>query len=294
MQRTRTSLPKAPFSADGIDCAGGSGRSDCPDHPVIMTVAASDSGGGAGIQADLKTVTALGGFGISVLTALTAQNGAEVRGIHPIPTDFILQQLQTLRDGFPIRAAKTGMLYSAEVIDALAAELRTRGFPLVVDPVSVSQSGFRLLREDAVECLSKNLLPQADLLTPNRPEAEMLTGMRIAGSNDVDRAGKILLDRGARAVLIKGGHFSEYDTQQTITDWLILPGREAKPIPHPRVDTTNTHGTGCTLSAAAATFLGFGKSLEDAVIEAQRYLTRALERGFNPGTGSGPPNFSLV
>ena len=260
-------------------------------HPVILTIATSDSGGGAGVQADIKTVTSLGGFGTSVFAALTAQNGAEVRGIHAVPTDFIRLQLQTVRDGFPVRAAKTGMLFSAEIMDALADELAGKDFPLVVDPVSVSQSGYQLMQDDAVEHMIRRIVPLADLLTPNRPEAELLSGVPIAGSADVEKAAAVLLEKGAGAVLIKGGHLSEYDNERTIVDWLALPGQKPMPLAHERIDTSDNHGTGCTLSAAIATFLGFGNTLEDSIRKAQEYLGRALAAGFNAGIGAGSPNF---
>lgn len=260
-------------------------------HPVILTIATSDSGGGAGVQADIKTITSLGGFGTSVFAALTAQNGAEVRGIHAVPTDFIRLQLQTVRDGFPVRAAKTGMLFSAEIMDALADELADKDFPLVVDPVSVSQSGYQLMQDDAVEHMVRRILPLADLLTPNRPEAELLSGVSIANSADVEKAAAVLLEKGAGAVLIKGGHLSEYDNERTIADWLVLPGQKARPLAHARIETSDNHGTGCTLSAAIATFLGFGNTLEDSIIKAQEYLGRALAGGFAAGIGAGSPNF---
>ena len=148
-----------------------------PTPPCILTIAGSDSGGGAGIQADLKTITVIGGFGMSVITALTAQNGVGVAGIHAPEPGFVGLQLKTVREGFPIAAAKTGMLFSAEIIEAVEAGLQGREFPLVVDPVCVSQSGQRLLREDAVNALRWHILPKADLLTPNRPEAELLADM---------------------------------------------------------------------------------------------------------------------
>jgi hydroxymethylpyrimidine/phosphomethylpyrimidine kinase len=262
-------------------------------HPVILTIATSDSGGGAGIQADLKTITALGGFGTSVLVALTAQNGAEVRGIHALPEEFIRLQLQTVRDGFAVRAAKTGMLYAAGIMKTLARELAAKDFPLVVDPVSVSQSGYRLLREDAEETLVRDILPLALCLTPNKFEAELLSGRTIAGISDVAGAAAVLLDKGAQSVLIKGGHFPGSDTEKTIVDWLALPGRPLLPLAHARVDTGNNHGTGCTLSAAIAFFLGLGRTLEDSIRLAQDYLTRALEAGYAPGIGAGSPDFML-
>jgi hydroxymethylpyrimidine/phosphomethylpyrimidine kinase len=262
-------------------------------HPVILTMAASDSGGGAGIQADLKTITALGGFGTSVLTALTAQNGAEVRGIQALPEEFVRLQLQTVRDGFAVRAAKTGMLHSAGIMRVLARELAGKDFPLVLDPVSVSQSGFRLLREDAVETLVREMLPLALCLTPNKFEAELLSGRSISGISDLAGAAAALLDKGPQAVLIKGGHFPQAEGQESITDWLALPGRPLLALPHARVETANNHGTGCTLSAAMAVFLGLEHTLEDSVRLAQNYLTRALKAGYAPGLGAGSPDFML-
>lgn len=261
-------------------------------YPVILTIAGSDSGGGAGIQADLKTMTALGGYGASVITALTAQNGAEVRGVHETPPDFVLLQLEAVLEGFPVRAAKTGMLASAPIIEVLASALeKKKDFPLVVDPVCVSQSGYRLLREDAEQALARRMLPLADVLTPNKPEAELLSGMSIEDASGVAEAVRRLQVMGAKAVLIKGGHFAEYAGQERMIDWLGLPGAELLPMPHSRVDTGNNHGTGCTLSAALATYLGMGLPLPAAVRKAQDYLTRALDTSFCPGIGAGPPNF---
>ena len=262
-------------------------------HPVILTIATSDSGGGAGVQADLKTITALGGFGTSVFAALTAQNGAEVRGIHAVPPDFVTLQLQTVLDGFPVKAAKTGMLFSSELIETVAQGLSGKLFPLVVDPVSVSQSGYKLLRDDAVEYLIRRIIPLADLLTPNKPEAELLSGIAIESSGDVHKAAAVLLDKGAKAVLIKGGHFSEYDNEHTIVDWLALPGKPLQALPHERVATTDNHGTGCTLSAAIATFLGHGRTLQDSIAAAQDYLTRALASSYAAGIGAGSPDFMV-
>ena len=259
-------------------------------HPVVMTVAGSDSGGGAGIQGDLKTIMALGGFGVSVITALTAQNGAEVRGIHETPADFVTLQLATVLDGFPVRAAKTGMLFSASIMEALAGVLRDKNFPLVVDPVCVSQSGYRLLREDAVEALRSLMIPLADLLTPNKPEAELLAGLSIDKPEHVGQAMERLYAMGAKAVLLKGGHFPEYEGKDSIVDWLGLPGEEPLPLAHVRVDTPNNHGTGCALSAALATFLALGRPLRQAVISAQQHLSQALAASYNPGIGAGPPN----
>lgn len=255
--------------------------------PNILTIAGSDSGGGAGIQADLKTIAALGGYGMSVISALTAQNGLGVTAIHDPGADFVARQLNTVLEGFPVAAAKTGMLFSALTIECVADILGARSFPLVVDPVSVSQSGSPLLRDDAVEALKARMLPLADLLTPNRPEAAMLSGMRLDSADDIEAVGKRLLDMGPKAILIKGGHF---ESPITVTDWLFVPGEDPAPLRQAHVESRNTHGTGCTLSAAIALGLGRGLPLRVAVTKAQEYLNLALRRSYNPGKGIGPPN----
>lgn len=269
--------------------AGAAADQRAQEYPVVLTIAGSDSGGGAGVQADIKTITVLGGFATVAHAALTAQNGAGVLGIHEVPVDFLLLQIKAVRDGFPVKAAKTGMLASVPIIEALARELADRDFPLVIDPVCVSQSGFRLLREDAEGAVRRLMLPLADLLTPNRPEAELLAGMPIADMADAKKALDRLHGLGAGAVLLKGGHFE--GGGESMTDWLSLPGEEPVSLTHARVETGNNHGTGCTLSAAIATYLAKGNSLRDAVVAAQDYLTRALANSFNPGIGAGPPNF---
>lgn len=258
--------------------------------PNILTIAGSDSGGGAGIQADLKTIMALGGYGMSVITALTAQNGEGVLGIHAPDPEFILLQLRAVREGFPVSAAKTGMLFSAPVICAVAGALRERDFPLVVDPVCVSQSGSRLMQEDAIEALKAELLPCCDLLTPNRPEAEALTGISLADKAGILAAGEALLHMGPRAVLIKGGHM---ESRSVVTDYLFVPGCGPRSLAQPKVDTTNNHGTGCTLSAAIATNLGKGLPLSVAISNAQEFLNRALRHSYAPGRGCGPVNHSV-
>ena len=255
--------------------------------PNILTIAGSDSGGGAGIQADLKTIMALGGYGMSVITALTAQNGLGVSGIHAPEPEFAVQQLRAVLDGFPVAAAKTGMLFSAGIIQALAAELRQTSFPLVVDPVSVSQSGSALLRPDAVEALKAEMIPLCTLLTPNRPEAEMLAGMPINNADDAFTAAEKLIGMGAKAVLVKGGHM---ESSVVVTDCLLIKGEAPKTLPQPKVETTNNHGTGCSLSAAIATGLGKGLPLSVAVKQAQEFLNLALRKSYAPGKGCGPVN----
>ena len=254
--------------------------------PCLLTIAGSDSSGGAGIQADLKTFTVLGGYGASVLTALTAQNTQGVQDILPLPEAFVVRQLRSVLDDLPIAAAKTGMLFSADLIRALARELQNKTFPLVVDPVCVSKSGHNLLLPEAVETLKTLFLPLADLITPNRPEAELLAQMTIADETDVPEALERLLALGPKAVLLKGGHFSG----EILTDWLAIPGQQPRAFQHPRLSNQNTHGTGCTLSAAITAGLGRGLDLETAVGHATTYLHEAIRTAYLLGRGIGPVN----
>ncbi len=259
------------------------------DCPTILTVAGSDSGGGAGIQADLKTFAMLGGYGASVITALTAQNTTAVTGIHPVPADFVVQQYRAVTTDLNVRAAKTGMLFSADIIQALAEVLAQRTFPLVVDPVCVAQSGARLLEQSAVAALVRGIFPLADLLTPNIPEAELFTGMRIKSAQDICEAAERLLALGPKAVLIKGGHMDS----PASTDWYVTPGQKAIPLMQTRVDTKNLHGTGCALSAAIAAHLGLGLDMLVAVRRAQHYLQAALRSSYSVGAGGGSPNHAV-
>ncbi len=252
-----------------------------------MTIAGSDSGGGAGIQGDLKTMMALGCYGMSAITALTAQNGLTVAGIEPASPDFVALQITALLAGFKIDAAKTGMLFSAPIIEAVASVLRERDFPLVVDPVCVSQSGCSLLEDDAVKALASLIIPGCDLLTPNRPEAEALTGVTVESQADLELCGKKLLALGAKAVLIKGGHMPG---DIVVTDWLFIPGEIPKAMPMAKIATNNNHGTGCALSAAIACGLGQKMPLSAAVARAQRFLNGALAKSWAPGLGAGPIN----
>jgi hydroxymethylpyrimidine/phosphomethylpyrimidine kinase len=252
----------------------------------ILTIAGSDSSGGAGIQADLKTITVLGGYGASVLTAITAQNTLGVQDIAALDEDFVIRQLTAVLEDLPVAAAKTGMLFSAPLIRALARALRTKNFPLVVDPVCVSKSGHNLLLPEAVDTLKSEMLPLADVLTPNRPEAELLAGMPIASDKDAGNALEKLLRLGPAAVLLKGGHFAG----ETLKDWLMDRTGRVRTFIHPRLAATNTHGTGCTLSAAIATGLGQGMPLETAVESAVEYLHAAIATAFPMGRGVGPVN----
>lgn len=254
--------------------------------PCILTIAGSDSGGGAGIQADLKTISVLGGYGASVITALTAQNTKAVTGIHAPSAKFVAQQLRTVLDDISVDAAKTGMLFSEPIIKALAPILSKKTFPLVVDPVCVATSGAKLLKDDAVDAMVRLIFPYADLLTPNLPEAELFTGIKINDREDIFKAARLLLDMGPKAVLIKGGHSDSW----AITDWLIMKDVEPLPFMQQRVKTESTHGTGCTLSAAIATGLGQGMETGAAIKRAQEYLNLALRAGYQLGAGGGPPN----
>ncbi len=255
--------------------------------PSILTIAGSDSGGGAGIQADLKTIHAHGCYGLSAITALTAQNTRGVTGIHAPPADFVAKQLETVLADIDVAAAKTGMLFSAEIIQAVAWGLRDAAFPLVVDPVCVAQSGDQLLQDSAVSAMKTHIFPRATLLTPNIPEAELFSGLKIESSKDVFAAMRALLDLGPKAVLIKGGHMRE---GKTVTDWLGLPDSKVVSLPMPRVGGESRHGTGCTLSASIASNLGLGWSMEDAVRRAQEFLNAAIRESFPVGKGSGPVN----
>ena len=252
----------------------------------ILTIAGSDSGGGAGIQADLKTITVLGAYGLSVITALTAQNTKTVAGIEAPSPEFVDLQLKTVLEDIEINACKTGMLFSKAIIEKVAARLEGTSFPLVVDPVCVAQSGANLIEDEAVKAMVEKMFPLAALLTPNIPEAERFTGLSIKSRDDIFKACEKLLQMGPNAVLIKGGHMDSV----AVTDWLAVKDEHPIPLMHKRVDTKNNHGTGCTLSAAIATGLGRGIDIVTAVRNAQDYLNMALRAGFDVGEGSGPPN----
>lgn len=255
--------------------------------PCALTVAGSDSGGGAGIQADLKTFSMLGVYGASVITALTAQNTQEVVGIHAPPAWFVTQQMDAVLSDIQVDAAKTGMLFSEPIIRAVASRLRDRPFPLVVDPVCVAQSGGKLLEDSAMGAMRDLMFPLADLLTPNLPEAEYFTGLKITGAAEVFAVAEKLLAMGPKAVLIKGGHMR---ASPVVTDWLCVPGRSPLALSQRRVATRNNHGTGCTLSAAIAAGLARGLCLAEAVPSAQRYLNLCLRAAFAVGQGAGPTN----
>lgn len=249
----------------------------------VLTIAGSDSGGGAGIQADIKTITMHGCYAMSVITALTAQNTVGVSGILDVPPEFAAQQMDAVFPDLLPDAVKIGMVSSAGMARIIAEKLREYAPKfVVVDPVMISTSGHRLLQQDAMDALIAELLPLADVLTPNLPEAEALTGMAINRIADMRAAAMQLSERFDAAVLVKGGHLTD-----TATDVLCENGKVTE-LPAERVDTKNTHGTGCTLSAAIASNLAKGMSVMVSICAAKAYLSAALRAGFDIGQGSGP------
>ena len=251
----------------------------------VLVVAGSDSGGGAGIQADIKAVMALGGYAATAITALTAQNTVGVHGVLPVPPHFVRQQIDAVLDDIGADAVKTGMLGSAEVVQAVAAALHRRGssVPLVVDPVMVAKGGARLLDDPAVAALRRDLLPLAALVTPNVPEAEALTGLAIADHAAARLAAQALLDLGAAAVLLKGGHLHGAVVQD-----ILATSAGLEVIESPRVDTRHTHGTGCTLASAVAAGLAQGMTLSDAARRGAAYVHAAILAAPGFGAGHGP------
>ncbi|MBE0557479.1 MAG: bifunctional hydroxymethylpyrimidine kinase/phosphomethylpyrimidine kinase [Proteobacteria bacterium] len=251
----------------------------------VLTIAGSDPSGGAGIQGDLKTIAALGGFGMSVITALTAQNTLGVHGIHDVPTEFVEAQFDAVARDIGVDAAKTGMLAGSEVIRTVAGRIRRYGIEkLVVDPVMVAKGGARLIREEAKKTLVAELVPLAFVLTPNIPEAEVLSGIPIKGIADMKEAARIIRGMGARHVVVKGGHLSGDAVD------LLYDGCEFREFASPRIATDDTHGTGCTYSAAIATALALGKDVAGAVTLAKRYITEAVRYAWRLGGGHGPTN----
>lgn len=255
--------------------------------PAALTIAGSDSSGGAGLQADLKTFTVLGVYGASVVTALTAQNTLGVQGVLPVPAAFVIQQLASVLGDLQVTAAKTGMLATSEIVEAVAARMRaTPHIPLVVDPVMIATSGDSLLAEGAIDAYRQHLLPRTTLATPNLPEAARLLGEAEARTvEDCIRQTKAFGRFGCVATLIKGGH----GTDPEVVDVLCDNG-EIVLFRHPRIVTRNTHGTGCTLSAAITAHLAFGVPLRTAIAAALAFLQRALKSGATQtvGSGSGP------
>ena len=256
------------------------------DHvPTAMTIAGSDSGAGAGIQADLKTFAALGVYCTSVLTAITAQNTQQVTGVHEVPATMVAAQIQAVLSDIGADAVKTGMLSSRAIIRVVARELKKAGVDkLVVDPVMVAKSGDRLLREDAVDALRSHLLPLATMVTPNIPEAEVLSGIQIADPDEAKRAARVIRGMGPRVVVVKGGHLPGPAVD------IYYDGSTYREFSSPRIETRNTHGTGCTFASAIAAGLACGLDPEEAVGRAKEYVTEALSKSYDVGQGHGPVN----
>lgn len=253
----------------------------------VLIIAGSDSGGGAGIQADIKTVTALGGYAMTAITALTAQNTLGVHGVHDVPAAFVGDQIKVVMDDLGADCIKIGMLHRSDVIKAVAAALDAFApeVPVVLDTVMIAKGGASLLEADATVALRNLLLPSAALVTPNLPEARVLTGKAIETVQDMEQAGREILAMGAEAVLIKGGHLAGDD----LADLLVTENRIER-FDSRRIDTPHTHGTGCTLASACAVGLAQGMALTDAVIRARTYVLEAIRTAPGFGAGHGPLN----
>ena len=253
--------------------------------PRAMTIAGSDSGGGAGIQADLKTFAALGVYGTSVLTAITSQNTLRVTDVMELPTSLIASQIDAVLSDIGTDAVKTGMLSSSAIIETVAEKIREHGLRvLVVDPVMVAKGGDRLLQEEAVEALRNTLLPLAQVVTPNAPEAQVLTGREVRTLDDARDAARELVAMGARAAVVKGGHL-----EGPATD-ILYDGKDFRLFTTQRIETTSVHGTGCTFASAIAAGLAKGLTVRDALAHAKSYVTAAIRQAFPMGQGHGPLN----
>ncbi|MDP2969459.1 MAG: bifunctional hydroxymethylpyrimidine kinase/phosphomethylpyrimidine kinase [Deltaproteobacteria bacterium] len=251
----------------------------------ILTIAGSDSGGGAGIQADLKAITLLGGFGMSVLTALTAQNTVGVQGIHEVPASFVEKQIDSVLSDIGADAIKTGMLSNAEIIEVVAKKIKQYGVKtVVVDPVMISKSGSPLLRKDAQKALIKRLIPLAYVITPNLFEASVLTGLKVNSLEEMRKAAVQIWELGAKNVVVKGGHLKGRAID------ILFDGTNYAEIESLRIKTKNTHGTGCTFASAIATLLARGEPVPEAVRKAKIFITLAIQASLDLGKGTGPTN----
>lgn len=261
-----------------------SGLSSHP--PVVLSIAGSDPSGGAGIQADIKTISALGGYAAAVITAITSQNTMGVQGVYPLPPEEVSRQMASVLDDLHPTAVKIGMVHSLPIVEAIVAELKRYRPPQVVyDPVMISTSGRRLMTEETVEGICTQLFPRCTMITPNLDETSLLTGRRVDTPDDMEQAGRELAARYGCLVLVKGGHLEG----DTLCD-LLCSSTRVRTYRAPRTDSSNLHGTGCTLSSAIATLLAAGHTPEEAVEGAREYISRAIERGrdLHIGHGNGP------
>jgi hydroxymethylpyrimidine/phosphomethylpyrimidine kinase len=256
-----------------------------PRYPTILTIAGSDSGGGAGIQADLKTIAALGCYGASAITALTAQNTTGVRAIHPVPPEFLREQLEAVFEDLTIDAVKIGMINTVEVA-MIITEILDRFKPsfVVFDPVMVSTSGSKLIQDETVAILWQELFPRVNLITPNLDEGQILISGKIDSVDRMKEAAEQMVRLGCRAVLLKGGHL----VSEVLYDVLAQQNMETLIFESDYIDSPNVHGTGCTLSSAIAAFVASGNSLPEAIIFAKEYIVQAIEAGKSATTGAGP------
>lgn len=257
-------------------------------YATVLTIAGSDSGGGAGIQADIKTISAMGGYAASAITAVTVQNTLGVQAVHPVPLEILAGQIDAVLSDIGANAVKIGMLHSAEVVNLVADKLKVYNIRnVVLDPVMVSTSGHRLIESDAIEVMKRKLVPLCRIITPNIPEAEILAGCHIGEEHNLHEVAKRLADELGVSVLLKAGHL----TSDVLVDYLFnVEDDTITPLPSERIKTYNTHGTGCTLSSALATSLARGESLTKAVQSAKDYITKAILEGANYtlGNGHGP------
>jgi len=257
---------------------------------TALTIAGSDSGGGAGIQADLKTFAAMGVYGTSAVTAVTAQNTLGVTAWEPVSTELVIAQIEAIAGDLPPDAVKTGMLATVAIVEAVAAAIEGLELPnLVVDPVMIAKGGDRLLREDAVSAIKAHLLPLAEVLTPNIPEAEALAGGRIATLDDMRSAGRRIRAMGPRVVVVKGGHLGREVSGDQVVDVVCAADGEFE-LRGPRIETRHTHGTGCTFASATAAQLARGVDVETALKTAREYLEGAIRQAPGLGAGHGPLN----
>jgi hydroxymethylpyrimidine/phosphomethylpyrimidine kinase len=258
---------------------------------IALTIAGSDSGGGAGIQADLKTFAAAGVYGTSAITAVTAQNTTGVTAWEPVSTELVIAQIEAIAGDLPPDAVKTGMLATAAIVEAVAAAIEALDLPqLVVDPVMIAKGGDRLLREDAVSAIKAHLLKLAEVVTPNIPEAEVLSGVSIAAEHDMIVAAERIRELGPRVVIIKGGHLDPAITAGTVVDVVLYGDGQFFKVQGPRLETRHTHGTGCTFASAIAAQLALGREIEEAVRWSREYLEGAIRHAPQLGAGHGPLN----
>lgn len=257
------------------------------NYPRVLVIAGSDSGGGAGIQADIKAISACGAYAATAITAVTVQNTRGVEAVHVIPAEVVAAQIDAVMSDIGADAVKIGVLPNAQIVNAVADALERHGAPdILLDPVMVASSGDELIDNEAIEAIIRRLLPMATLVTPNIPEAQRMSSMRVASEADFEAAAKRLTELGAHAILLKAGHLEA----PILTDHLFTPNATPDLYAHERVKTPNTHGTGCSLASAIAAFLAQGEPLTDAVAKAEAYLQGAIKAGakYRLGSGHGP------